>query len=269
MAAPSVIVDGIGKHYVVNELRHRSTLSDRLGRALATPFRRGADGASRRRVGPNAIWALRDVSFQMDAGKVLGVIGRNGSGKSTLLKILARITAPTEGSARLGGRVGALLEVGTGFHPDLSGRENILLNGTILGMTPREIRAREDAIIDFSEVEDFIDTPVKHYSSGMFMRLAFAVAAHLEAEIMLVDEVLAVGDAAFQEKCKSKIRAIAQSGRTVLFTSHDMAAIRRLCHACVILDRGRMVYFGDTGEGVRRYEQLAGIAAEAAQAAGG
>ena len=269
MTAPSVVVTGIGKRYVVNELRHRSTLSERVGRVIAAPFRLGRDRTGPRQAGPDAIWALRDVSFEMEAGKVLGVIGRNGSGKSTLLKILARITTPTEGSAVLSGRVGALLEVGTGFHPDLSGRENILLNGTILGMTPREVRSREDAIIDFSEVEDFIDTPVKHYSSGMFMRLAFAVAAHLEAEIMLVDEVLAVGDSAFQEKCKTKIRAIAQSGRTVLFTSHDMAAIKRLCQACLILDRGRMVHFGDTAEGVRRYEQLAGIQGETAPAGAG
>jgi lipopolysaccharide transport system ATP-binding protein len=262
MSSSSVIVKGIGKRFVVNELRHRSTLSERVGRLLARPFnRRPAAADDEGSVLPDAIWALRDVSFDVEPGKVLGVIGRNGSGKSTLLKILARITTPTEGSAVLSGRVGALLEVGTGFHPDLSGRENILLNGTILGMTPREVRSREAAIIDFSEVEDFIDTPVKHYSSGMFMRLAFAVAAHLEAEIMLVDEVLAVGDAEFQEKCKAKIRAIAQSGRTVLFTSHNMVAVKRLCHACIILDHGRLVHLGDTNEGVRLYRQMSGVSA--------
>jgi len=258
MTSPAVIVTGIGKRFVVNELRHRSTLSERVGRLLAAPFRAGRDRLEERQALPDAIWALREISFEIDSGKVLGIIGRNGSGKSTLLKILARITTPTEGSAILSGRVGALLEVGTGFHPDLSGRENILLNGTILGMTPREIRSRQDAIIDFSGVGDFIDTPVKHYSSGMFMRLAFAVAAHLEAEVMLVDEVLAVGDSGFQEKCKTKIRAIAQSGRTVLFTSHDMEAVNRLCHACVVLDRGRIVHFGSTAEGVLTYQQITG-----------
>jgi len=269
MTSPSVVVTAIGKRFVVNELRHRSTLSERVGKLVSAPFRLGRARPDARHALPDAIWALRDVSFQIEPGKVLGVIGRNGSGKSTLLKILARITTPTEGSAVLSGRVGALLEVGTGFHPDLSGRENILLSGTILGMTPKEIRGREEAIIDFSGVGDFIDTPVKHYSSGMFMRLAFSVAAHLEAEIMLVDEVLAVGDTAFQEKCKTKIRAIAQSGRTVLFTSHDMAAVKRLCHACLILDRGRMLHFGETTEGVRRYEQMSGVAASADTSAAG
>lgn len=258
MTSPAVVVTGIGKRFVVNELRHRSTLSERVGRLLAAPFRAGRNRVEERQLLPDAIWALREISFEIDAGKVLGIIGRNGSGKSTLLKILARITTPTEGSAILSGRVGALLEVGTGFHPDLSGRENILLNGTILGMTPREVRSRQDAIIDFSGVSDFIDTPVKHYSSGMFMRLAFAVAAHLEAEVMLVDEVLAVGDREFQEKCKTKIRTIAQSGRTVLFTSHDMKAVNRLCHACVVLERGRIVHFGSTAEGVRTYQRITG-----------
>lgn len=255
---PAVVVNAIGKRFVVNELRHRSTLSERIGRVIAAPFHVGRDRPEERHALPEAIWALREISFEIDAGKVLGIIGRNGSGKSTLLKILARITTPTEGSAVLSGHVGALLEVGTGFHPDLSGRENILLNGTILGMTPREIRSREAAIIDFSGVGDFIDTSVKHYSSGMFMRLAFAVAAHLEAEIMLVDEVLAVGDSSFQEKCKTKIRTIAQSGKTVLFTSHDMEAIKRLCHACLVLDRGRIVHFGNTAEGVQAYRQITG-----------
>src|SRR2546427_33896 len=196
---PAIRASGLGKIFVVNELRHRRTLSERLGtwlksaitlgRALRDPIESGL---------PESIWALRDISFEVNQGEVLGIIGRNGSGKSTLLKILARITTPTVGQAELAGRVGALLEIGTGFHPDLSGRENILLNGTIIGMTPTEIRAREPDIIDFSEVGQFIDTPVKHYSSGMFMRLAFAVAAHLQCEIMLIDEVLAVGDAGFQ-----------------------------------------------------------------------
>jgi lipopolysaccharide transport system ATP-binding protein len=194
---------------------------------------------------PEFLWALKDVSFEVEQGEVLGVIGINGSGKSTLLKILARITAPSTGEAELAGRVGALLEVGTGFHPDLSGRENILLNGAIIGMTPQEIRAREADIIEFSGV-------------GMFMRLAFAVAAHLLCEIMLVDEVLAVGDAGFQEKCKRKIQAIAQGGGTVLFTSHDMSAIERLCRRVLVLSEGRVVYFGEAAGGIAEYRRLIG-----------
>ena len=240
---------------MVNELRHPGTLSELLGNLLASRFRgRGRGDASQPLL--EGIWAIKDVSFEVQPGQVLGVIGRNGSGKSTLLKILARITSPTEGHAVLGGRVGALLEVGTGFHPDLSGRENILLSGTMLGMVPREIQRCERAIIEFAEIGDFIDTPVKHYSSGMFMRLAFSVAAHLEAEIMLVDEVLAVGDAAFQEKCKSKIREIARSGRTILFTSHDMEAVSRICGAAIVLDGGRVVYQGTANGAVDRYWAL-------------
>jgi len=240
---------------VINELRHPGRLSESLGQFLALPFRSRVREAPSAAV-PDAIWAIRDVSFDVPPGQVLGVIGRNGSGKSTLLKILARITAPTEGFAVLGGRVGALLEVGTGFHPDLSGRQNILLNGTMLGMTPREIQRCEEAIIEFAEIGEFIDTPVKHYSSGMFMRLAFSVAAHLDAEIMLVDEVLAVGDAAFQDKCKIKIRDIARGGRTILFTSHDMEAVSRICAAAIVLDRGRVVYQGAVYGAVDRYRAI-------------
>jgi lipopolysaccharide transport system ATP-binding protein len=251
---------------VVNELRYPGTLSAQIGKLMALPFRGRANDEAATPL-PEGIWAIRDVSFEVPRGQVLGVIGRNGSGKSTLLKILARITSPTEGIAVLGGRVGALLEVGTGFHPDLSGRQNILLNGTMLGMIPREIQACEAAIIEFAEIGDFIDTPVKHYSSGMFMRLAFAVAAHLEAEIMLVDEVLAVGDAAFQEKCKRKIRDIAQSGRTILFTSHDMDAIARICGAAIVLDRGRIVYQGATGGAIDRYREIMQIPGQHAAAA--
>ena len=242
----------LGKWYVVNENRFRSTLSEKLGRIITAPFRRAATDDY---TPPQAIWALRHVSFQIEPGKVMGVIGRNGSGKSTLLRILARITTPTEGSVMLRGRVGALLEVGTGFHPDLSGRENILLAGTMIGMTPREVRRREDEIIAFSEVSEFIDTPVKHYSSGMFMRLAFAVAAHLEAEIMLVDEVLAVGDEAFQRKCKAKIRETALGGRTVLFTSHDMDSVRNICHSCLLLDRGRVLKQGAVEDCIAEYRR--------------
>jgi len=253
MSELAVDAQGLGKWYVVNENRFRGTLSEKLGRAIAAPFRRAA--SDDRYGSPQAIWALRDVSFQIEPGEVMGVIGRNGSGKSTLLRILARITSPTEGTVKLRGRVGALLEVGTGFHPDLSGRENILLAGTMIGMTPGEVRRHEDEIIAFSEVADFIDTPVKHYSSGMFMRLAFAVAAHLEAEIMLVDEVLAVGDEAFQRKCKAKIRETALAGRTVLFTSHDMESVRVICHSCLLLDRGRVLKHGGVEECVTAYQR--------------
>ena len=250
MSRPAIRASGLGKLYTVNELRHRRTLSERLWRMLRPAAESGGL--------PELLWALKDVSFEVEQGEVLGVIGTNGSGKSTLLKILARITTPSTGEAELAGRVGALLEVGTGFHPDLSGRENILLNGAIIGMTPEEIRAREADIIEFSGVGRFIDTPVKHYSSGMFMRLAFAVAAHLLCEIMLVDEVLAVGDAGFQEKCKRKIQAIAHGGGTVLFTSHDMSAIERLCRRVLVLSEGRVVYFGEAAGGIAEYRRLIG-----------
>jgi lipopolysaccharide transport system ATP-binding protein len=223
---------------------------------MTAPFRKKSEGCDTGHPMPEAIWALHNVSFEIETGKVMGVIGRNGSGKSTLLRILARITTPTEGYATLKGRVGALLEVGTGFHPDLSGRENIILSGTMLGMTPKEVGRRQDEIIAFSEVEDFIDTPVRHYSSGMFMRLAFAVAAHLESEIMLVDEVLAVGDEAFQMKCKNKIRDIALAGRTIVFTSHNMEAIQELCHSCIVLNRGEVVQQGDVDQCIRAYSQI-------------
>jgi len=250
-------VSRLGKWYAVNDLRYRKSLSELVIQMFTAPFR-GKEGGRAISQAPNSIWALRDITFEVEAGKVLGVIGRNGSGKSTLLRILARITAPTEGVAELHGRVGALLEVGTGFHPDLSGRENILMNGTMIGMTPKEVRRREDEIIEFSECGDFIDTPVRHYSSGMFMRLAFAVAAHLEAEIMLVDEVLAVGDEAFQQKCKAKIRETALNGRTVLFTSHDMESIKNICQSCMVLDHGKAAHVGDVDEGIRVYRRICG-----------
>lgn len=201
----------------------------------------------------NIIWALRNVSFEVEQGKVLGVVGRNGAGKSTLLKILSRITEPTEGFAEIRGRVGSLLEVGTGFHPELTGRDNIYLNGAILGMRRADIERKFDAIVDFSGVEKFIDTPVKRYSSGMYLRLAFAVAAFLEPEILVVDEVLAVGDAEFQRKCLGKMSDVAHEGRTVLFVSHNMSAIMRLTEETIVLDKGQMVYRAPTAEAVDYY----------------
>ena len=238
MSAVAVRVEDLGKQYRIQtrKLLRDKTLRDQVAGAIVAPFRwlgsgnraeaAAADEAAR-------IWALRHVSFEIPHGEVLGVIGRNGAGKSTFLKILSRITEPTEGRALLDGRVGSLLEVGTGFHGDLSGRDNIFLNGALLGMTRREIQAKFDAIVDFSEVETFLDTPVRHYSSGMYMRLAFAVAAHLDPEILLVDEVLAVGDAAFQKKCLGKMHDVATEGRTVLFVSHNMHAIEQMCSSAV------------------------------------
>ena len=201
-------------------------------------------------------WALRDVSFEVERGKVLGIIGRNGAGKSTLFKIISRITSPTNGCVRAKGRLASLLEVGTGFHPELTGRENIFLNGAILGMTKVEIRSRFDEILDFSGIEGFIDTPVKRYSSGMYVRLAFAVAAHLDPEILIVDEVLAVGDAEFQEKCLGKMGQVAGEGRTVLFVSHNMAAVKRLCTYSLLINHGTLVCYQDTPLVMQKYKEL-------------
>src|SRR5437764_9984074 len=198
-------------------------------------------------------WALKNISFDVKQGEVVGIIGRNGAGKSTLLKILSRITEPTEGGADIYGRVGSLLEVGTGFHPELTGRENVYLNGAILGMRQAETDRKFDGIVAFAEVEQFIDTPVKHYSSGMYTRLAFAVAAHLDPEILIVDEVLAVGDAAFQKKCLGKMDEVARSGRTVLFVSHNMGSVQSLCERCAILQQGQLVGLGPTSQIVPRY----------------
>ncbi|MCC7203766.1 MAG: ABC transporter ATP-binding protein [Phycisphaeraceae bacterium] len=248
-------IDNLSKRYLLGRLRDPQV---NMGEALVSAGRR-ALGRLRRlgRASPDRLdesfWALHDVSFAVERGQVLGVIGRNGAGKSTLLKILSRITEPTRGKVTLRGRVGSLLEVGTGFHPELSGRENIFLNGAILGMRRREIAAKFDQIVDFAEVGRFLDTPVKRYSSGMYVRLAFAVAAHLEPEVLIVDEVLAVGDAGFQKKCLGKMSEVAGEGRTVLLVSHQMAAIQSLCHRVVMLDGGRVTYAGDTAEGVGRY----------------
>ena len=204
-------------------------------------------------LGADEIWALRGVSFEVKHGEILGIIGRNGAGKSTLLKILSRVTSPTKGEVRIKGRIASLLEVGTGFHPELTGRENIFLNGAILGMTKAEIRTKLDEIVAFAEIEKFLDTPVKRYSSGMYVRLAFAVAAHLEPEILIVDEVLAVGDVQFQKKCLGKMGEVAHGGRTVLFVSHNMTAIRALCEHGLLLDDGILVKSGTTEDAIRAY----------------
>jgi lipopolysaccharide transport system ATP-binding protein len=251
----AIRVEGLGKQYVIGQRLPDGHLRDRIASEVAATARRLRDaflpaaGASV----PPTIWALRDVSFDVCAGDVVGVIGGNGAGKSTLLKILSRITPPTEGRAEVHGRIGSLLEVGTGFHPDLTGRENTFMNGAILGMSRAEIQRKFEAIVEFAEVGTFIDTPVKHYSSGMYVRLAFAVAAHLEPEILVVDEVLAVGDARFQRKCLGKMDEVARGGRTVLFVSHNMAAVQRLCTRAVLLDRGRLVFQGDPRATVARY----------------
>jgi len=247
MSRPSIVVENLAKRYVVGGAKELSykTLRD----SLAGLFRRNGAGRGPR----ETIWALKDVSFTVNQGEVIGIIGRNGAGKSTLLKILSRITEPTAGRALLYGRAGSLLEVGTGFHPELTGRENIFLNGAILGMGRGEITQKLDEIVAFAEIEQFLDTPVKRYSSGMYVRLAFAVAAHLETEILIVDEVLAVGDATFQKKCLNKMEDVGQHGRTVLFVSHNLSTVTRLCKRAVLLDAGRVVRDGPSHEVTRFY----------------
>jgi lipopolysaccharide transport system ATP-binding protein len=249
----AISISDLGKRYKIGaQLQRSRTLRDAITNAATAPFRRLKHaGSSTGHV--TTIWALRDVSFDVPAGQVIGIIGRNGAGKSTLLKILSRITEPTTGKAIIRGRVGSLLEVGTGFHQELSGRENIYLNGAILGMTRAEIGRKFDAIVDFSEISEFLDTPVKRYSSGMFVRLAFAVAAHLDPEILLVDEVLAVGDLSFQRKCLGQMEEIASTGRTVVFVSHNMNAVRGLCTRAVQIDGGRLVADGSTDDVVSDY----------------
>jgi lipopolysaccharide transport system ATP-binding protein len=245
----AIRVESLGKMYRIGAKRERyKTFRD----TVAGLF--GRNGSERpAKIEP--FWALKDLSFEVKKGEVVGVIGRNGAGKSTLLKILSRITEPTEGFAEIRGRVGSLLEVGTGFHPELTGRENIFLNGAVLGMKRSEIERTFDEIVAFAEVEHFIDTPVKHYSSGMYLRLAFAIAAHLEPDILIVDEVLAVGDAEFQKKCLGKMKDVAGQGRTVLFVSHNMQAVSTLTTRCLILDSGRFSYTGDTQQGIAHYLQ--------------
>jgi lipopolysaccharide transport system ATP-binding protein len=256
----AISVNGLGKEYLIGQLDPYRTLRESLGRALSAPIR-----AMRRQKGEivdpalmpphrrETLWALKDVSFTVRKGEIVGVIGANGSGKSTLLKVLARITSPTKGTAEFRGQVGAMLEVGTGFHPELTGRENVFLNGAILGMKRGEIAARFASIAEFSGIERFLDTPVKRYSSGMYVRLAFAVAAHLDPQILLVDEVLAVGDAEFQRKCGDMIRSFPDRGRTVLLVSHSMQTVEQLCSQVIWLEAGQVAEIGAPGEIVPHY----------------
>jgi len=252
MSDTAIRVEGLGKLFQIGTPEQYQTLRDALKERVTAPFRFMRNGGSGK-ASTETFWALRDVSFEVKHGEVIGIIGRNGAGKSTLLKILSRITGPTEGYVEIHGRVGSLLEVGTGFHQELSGRENIFLNGAILGMKKAEILRKFDEIVAFAEVEKFIDTPVKHYSSGMYVRLAFAVAAHLEPEILIVDEVLAVGDQRFQEKCLKKMGEVGKQGRTIFFVSHSVPSIQRLCKRVIVLDKGRVSNDGPAMEALAEY----------------
>ena len=260
MSENAIELHKIGKQYHIGSKQsgHKS-LQDLVTDALVTPFRRAGKLLRGRATGAadldQTFWAVRDVSLEVKHGEIVGLVGRNGAGKSTLLKILSRITEPTEGYGEIYGRVGSLLEVGTGFHPELTGRENVFLNGAILGMRKAEIEHKFDEIVAFAEIDKFIDTPVKHYSSGMYVRLAFAVAAHLEPEILLVDEVLSVGDAAFQKKCLGKMSEVSRAGRTVVFISHNMAAVENLCNKGILLEEGRVTFSGAMRQAVDRYLQ--------------
>jgi lipopolysaccharide transport system ATP-binding protein len=255
MSDVAIRVAGLGKQYQIGgDRKPYKTIRESITDMVLDPLRRLRAGLSADALnGEHAFWALKDVSFEVNRGEVLGIVGRNGAGKSTLLKILSRITEPTEGEVEIAGRVGSLLEVGTGFHPELTGRENVYLNGAILGMKRSEIDRRFDEIVAFSEIERFLETPVKHYSGGMYTRLAFAVAAHLEPEILLVDEVLAVGDAAFQKKCLGKMGDVAGQGRTVLFVSHNMGAINDLCARSILLNNGQVEIDGAPDKVIRTY----------------
>jgi lipopolysaccharide transport system ATP-binding protein len=249
MAEPIISVRGLSKKYRLGAVHRQDTLRDQIAQMFKGKKEQSGDAHAE-----EILWALRDISFEVGEGEVVGIIGRNGAGKSTLLKVLSQITEPTEGEIHIRGRLASLLEVGTGFHHELTGRENIFLNGAILGMTKAEIKKKFDEIVAFAEVEKFLDTPVKRYSSGMYVRLAFAVAAHLEPEILIVDEVLAVGDAAFQNKCLGKMEEVSKSsGRTVLFVSHNMSAVQALCGRVLLLSQGRVKGIGGVDEQVRAY----------------
>jgi len=266
MSAPAIQVQSLSKQYRIGEFQRYKALRDTLTNAFKAPFRAiGSVVSNRNPVDVNAattIWALKDVSFSVNRGDVLGIVGGNGAGKSTLLRLLSRITEPTSGRATIRGRLGSLLEVGTGFHPELSGRENIYLNGAILGMRKSEIDRKFDQIVAFSEVEKFLDTPIKYYSSGMYIRLAFSVAAHLETEILLIDEVLAVGDAAFQKKCLGKMEDVSKQGRTILFVSHNLAAVQSLCPKTILIQNGKLLAYEETPRVIDQYFQ-AQVKAEA------
>jgi homopolymeric O-antigen transport system ATP-binding protein len=258
---PVISIDNLSKRFRIGTARrgrwHYRTLRESLTDAAVAAGRRVGRLLRCRRMRelhqPGEFWALKEVSLEVEAGEVLGVVGPNGAGKSTLLKVLSRITQPTSGEVRLRGRVGSLLEVGTGFHPELTGRENVFLNGSILGMSRREVQRKFDRIVEFAEIDEFLDTPVKRYSSGMYTRLAFSVASHLEPEILIVDEVLAVGDAAFQQKCLGKMDQVSRSGRTVLFVSHNMTAVKSLCTRAVLLERGLLTLDGRVDDVINRY----------------
>jgi len=253
MSLPAIKVEGLWKEYTVGAAQQRhGTFYDLLAHSLKTPFNRLSKFGGHTPDTEN-FWALRDVNFEIQSGEVVGVIGSNGAGKSTLLKILSRITAPTKGCITVRGRLASLLEVGTGFHPELSGRENIFLNGAILGMSRNEVAQKFDEIVAFAEIEKFIDTPVKRYSSGMYVRLAFAVAAHLEPDILVIDEVLAVGDADFQKRCLGKIKEVSSGGRTVIFVSHNTTAVQALCNNCILMNRGLVDSTGPTNIVIDKY----------------
>lgn len=256
---PIIEVKHLSKQYSIGVDRTYKTLSDSLTCAVKDPLKMLRESCKPN----NTFWALKDVNFDIKSGEVVGIIGRNGAGKSTLLKVLSHITHPTEGEVRMYGRVGSLLEVGTGFHPELSGRENIYFNGAILGMKKKEIDEKFDEIVKFSGVEKFLDTPVKRYSSGMSIRLAFSVAAHLDPEILVVDEVLAVGDMAFQKKCLGKMEEVAEGGRTVLFVSHNLQAIRHLCNRAILLQSGKVVMDDESSKAIEYYLQDGNIAGDA------
>jgi lipopolysaccharide transport system ATP-binding protein len=256
MSSDAIVIAGLGKQYTIGTTPiGDATLGESITSWVSGPWRRFKQMAGRGE-GTRTFWALKDVSFRVDVGEVIGIVGPNGAGKSTLLKVLSRITPPTEGYVDLTGRVSSLLEVGTGFHPELTGRENVFLNGAILGMFRAEIVRKFDAIVAFAELEQFIDTPVKHYSSGMFVRLAFSVAAHLEPEILIVDEVLSVGDLHFRNRCLGRMQDLRDEGRTVLFVSHDLTSVRQLCTRALLLNSGRVVDDGTPGEITRRYERM-------------
>lgn len=264
---PAVVAKDLAKQYVIGGAeRQHDTMRDMLANAWREPLRRwrrlrkGTDkdiDSADEAIANSSFWALQGIDFTINPGEVVGVVGHNGAGKSTLLKVLTRITTPTKGEVRMRGRVASLLEVGTGFHPELTGRENIYLNGAILGMKRSEVAEKFDEIVEFAEVEKFLDTPVKRYSSGMYVRLAFAVAAHLDVDVLLVDEVLAVGDQSFQKRCLGKLDEVSKEGRTVFFVSHNLSMVARLCTRVLVLDKGKLVFDGETKDGIRHYTQQA------------